>query len=164
MSLRSFTLHDLIKRNARLYGSKTALVFGDQRVTHAQYAERTARQRVEANAWVRPVTDGKSLKMQSPSGDFSSSAMRLATELAAIREVLGPIERLKTARSARRETESHEETGGGGGGGEGRKAKTGWDALDSRQKAHYERMIAQGMYKDKKAVEEELKFARPRAR
>ncbi len=43
MSLRSFTLHDLIKRNARLYGSKTALVFGDQRVTHAQYAERTAR-------------------------------------------------------------------------------------------------------------------------
>lgn len=33
--------------------------------------ERTARQRVEANTWVRPVTDGKSLKMQSPSGDFS---------------------------------------------------------------------------------------------
>ena len=43
MSLRSFTLHDLIKRNARLYGLNTALVFGDQRVTHAQYAERTAR-------------------------------------------------------------------------------------------------------------------------
>lgn len=43
MSLRSFTLHDLINRNARLYGSNTALVFGDQRVTHAQYAERTAR-------------------------------------------------------------------------------------------------------------------------
>jgi acyl-CoA synthetase (AMP-forming)/AMP-acid ligase II len=42
MSLRSFTLHDLINRNARLYGSKTALVLGDQRVTHAQYAERTA--------------------------------------------------------------------------------------------------------------------------
>ena len=43
MSLRSFTLHDLINRNAKLYGSNTALVFGDQRVTHAQYAERTAR-------------------------------------------------------------------------------------------------------------------------
>ncbi|CAN5411753.1 long-chain fatty acid--CoA ligase [soil metagenome] len=43
MSLRSFTLHDLINRNARLYGSNTALVFGDQRVTHAQYAGRTAR-------------------------------------------------------------------------------------------------------------------------
>jgi hypothetical protein len=28
MSLRSFTLHDLINRNARLYGSNTALVFG----------------------------------------------------------------------------------------------------------------------------------------
>ena len=34
-------------------------------------AERTARQRVEAETWIRPVTDGKSLKMQSPSGDFS---------------------------------------------------------------------------------------------
>ncbi len=43
MSLRSFTLHDVINRNARLYGSKTAFMFGDQRVTHAQYAERTAR-------------------------------------------------------------------------------------------------------------------------
>jgi len=43
MSLRSFTLHDLITRNARWYGSSTALVFGDQRVTHAQYAGRTAR-------------------------------------------------------------------------------------------------------------------------
>lgn len=43
MSLRSFTLHDLIARNARLHASKTAFLFGDQRVTHAQYAERTAR-------------------------------------------------------------------------------------------------------------------------
>lgn len=43
MSLRSFTLHDLINRNACLFGSNTALVFGDQRITHAQYAERTAR-------------------------------------------------------------------------------------------------------------------------
>ena len=43
MSLRSFTLHDLINRNARWYGSNTALVFGDQRITHAQYAGRTAR-------------------------------------------------------------------------------------------------------------------------
>ncbi|MCK9216183.1 MAG: AMP-binding protein [Rhodoferax sp.] len=43
MSLRSFTLHDLITRNARWYGSSTALVFGDQRVTHDQYAGRTAR-------------------------------------------------------------------------------------------------------------------------
>ena len=43
MSLRSFTLQDLINRNAQLYGSNTALVFGAQRVTHAQYARRTAR-------------------------------------------------------------------------------------------------------------------------
>ncbi|MBC7160847.1 MAG: hypothetical protein H5U26_01890 [Immundisolibacter sp.] len=37
-------------------------------------AERTARQRVEADTWIRPVTDGKSLKLQSPSGDFSFQA------------------------------------------------------------------------------------------
>lgn len=38
------------------------------------HAERAARQRVEANTWVRPVTDGKSLKLQSPNGDFSFQA------------------------------------------------------------------------------------------
>lgn len=88
----------------------------------------------------------------------------LETELAAIREVLGPLERLKTARSARRETEAHEETGGAGEGQQRKSAKTGWDALDARQKAHYDKLIGQGVYKDRKAVEEELKFARTRAR
>lgn len=87
------------------------------------------------------------------------------TELAAIRAVLGPIERLRTARSARRETEAHEETGGGSGGGEGgRKAKTGWDALDARKKSYYEGAIAKGLYKDKAAVLDELKYAKTRAR
>ncbi len=43
MSLRSFTLHDQIERNAWLYGSRTAFVSGAQRVTHAQYAVRVAR-------------------------------------------------------------------------------------------------------------------------
>ena len=43
MSLRSFTLYDAINRNARLYGTKTAFLFDGQRVTHANYAERTAR-------------------------------------------------------------------------------------------------------------------------
>ncbi len=43
MGLRSFTLLDLIKRNARFYGSNTAFVFGAHRVTHAEYAGRSAR-------------------------------------------------------------------------------------------------------------------------
>jgi phosphate-selective porin OprO/OprP len=34
-------------------------------------AERAARQKVESTAVIRPVTDGKSLKLQSPSGDFA---------------------------------------------------------------------------------------------
>jgi len=34
-------------------------------------AERTARQKVESAAVIRPVSDGKSLKLQSPSGDFA---------------------------------------------------------------------------------------------
>ncbi len=37
-------------------------------------AERQARQKVESAAVIRPVTDGKSLKFQSPSGDFSFQA------------------------------------------------------------------------------------------
>lgn len=34
-------------------------------------AERSARQKMESATVIRPVSDGKSLKMQSPSGDFS---------------------------------------------------------------------------------------------
>lgn len=33
--------------------------------------ERSARRKVESTGVIRPVTDGKSLKMQSPRGDFS---------------------------------------------------------------------------------------------
>jgi hypothetical protein len=92
------------------------------------------------------------------------SPKTVETELAAIRAVLGPIERLKTARSARREAEAHEETGGSGGEGAPRRgsAKTGWDALDARKKSYYEGAIAKGLYKDRKAVLEELEFARSR--
>lgn len=42
MTLRSFTLHDQIERNARLHGSGTAFVADGQSITHAQYAERVA--------------------------------------------------------------------------------------------------------------------------
>lgn len=43
MSLRSFTLHDQIQRNAWLHGSRIAFVTETQRVTHAQYAANAAR-------------------------------------------------------------------------------------------------------------------------
>lgn len=42
MSLRSFTLHDQIERNALLHGSSTAFVADGQALTHAQYAARVA--------------------------------------------------------------------------------------------------------------------------
>lgn len=43
MSLRSFTLHDLVERNAQLNGARLAFGFGPQRCTHAEYAERSAK-------------------------------------------------------------------------------------------------------------------------
>ena len=43
MSLRSFTLHDLIERNAARHGARLAFVADGERVTHAQYAARVAR-------------------------------------------------------------------------------------------------------------------------
>lgn len=86
----------------------------------------------------------------------------LQTQLKAIRAVLGPVEKLRTAKSARRETESHEETGGGSSGGSRRRSepKTAWDALDKRQRDYYEAAISKGQYKDKAAVEAELKYSR----
>jgi hypothetical protein len=88
----------------------------------------------------------------------------LATERAAIRAVLGPLEKLKVARSARRDDESYEETGSGGGGGGNRTPKSLKDTLTPREKDYYEGMIKKGMYPDWKAVESELSFARPEVR
>lgn len=87
----------------------------------------------------------------------------LQTQLKAIRAVLGPVDKLRTAKSARRETEAHEETGGSSGGASGRTRsapKTGWDSLDKRQKDYYDAKISAGLYKDRAAVEAELKFSR----
>lgn len=42
MSLRSFTYHDLVERNALLHGAHRAFAFGSQNCTHAHYAERSA--------------------------------------------------------------------------------------------------------------------------
>ena len=43
MSLRSFTLHDLIERNAARHGARTAFIAEGESVTHAQYAARALR-------------------------------------------------------------------------------------------------------------------------
>ena len=43
MSLRSFTLHDLIERNAAQRGARTAFVADGERVSHAEFAARGAR-------------------------------------------------------------------------------------------------------------------------
>ena len=43
MGMRDFTLHDVLARNATLHGGRTAIVFEDQRVTHAQYLARVER-------------------------------------------------------------------------------------------------------------------------
>jgi hypothetical protein len=94
----------------------------------------------------------------------TGSAKSVATELAAIRAVLGPLDKLKNASKARRAPE-HEEQGGSGG--EGKTQKTGnalVDKLDTRWRDHYDKGIKQGRYKDWKEVETELKHAPPQTR
>jgi acyl-CoA synthetase (AMP-forming)/AMP-acid ligase II len=43
MGLRDFTIPTVIERNARIHGARSAFVFDDQRVTHAQYRDRVER-------------------------------------------------------------------------------------------------------------------------
>jgi acyl-CoA synthetase (AMP-forming)/AMP-acid ligase II len=43
MSLRSFTLDDLVRRNAALHGARAAFVMDGRTVTHAEHASRVAR-------------------------------------------------------------------------------------------------------------------------
>jgi len=88
-----------------------------------------------------------------------------ATELAAIRAVLGPLDKLEKAGSARRAAE-HDQQGGSDTGGKprGGSSKKLVDHLDARAKEHYEKGIKQGRYKDWTEVESELKFATPQRR
>ena len=89
----------------------------------------------------------------------------LATELTAIRAVLGSLDRLKLAKSARSDDDSHQETGGSQSGSSSKKVtKTGVDGLTVREKDYYDGMIKKGMYKDWKEVETELKFSSPDVR
>lgn len=84
----------------------------------------------------------------------------LATELAAIRAVMGPLEKLEKARGASRLVE-HDEQGAGSGGrpGSGKTGKKLVDQLSPRQKAHYQKGIDNRRYRDWTEVEAELKFS-----
>lgn len=96
----------------------------------------------------------------------AGSPNTLATELAAIGIVHGPIETLEQARRGKPSHEAGRETGGSGGEQTRRKAggPVTWDDLTPREKSHYQRGIDQGIYKDRAAVEAELKFAKSHVR
>ena len=40
MTLRSVSIADIIRRNAQLFPERTALIFGDQRISHRDYLVR----------------------------------------------------------------------------------------------------------------------------
>ena len=88
----------------------------------------------------------------------------IETQLKAIRAVLGPVEKLERARNAKASHESHRETGGGGSEGPKGDGKLTYDNLSAREKAHYDKLIASGLYKDVKAVNEELAYVNPTTR
>lgn len=101
--------------------------------------------------------------------DLGDDPRQLSTQLKAIRAVLGPVEKLERARNGKPAHESHREFGGGGGESQGGKKKDDdsaltYDDLSPREKAHYDKGIASGLYKDKAAVNAELKFAKPHIR
>lgn len=88
------------------------------------------------------------------------------TTLKALRAVLGPVEDLERAKSARGERETYE--GGSGAGGDdsgGGSNKDGSPAnLTPRERAFYTKQIDRGIYKDWDAVKEELKHSNPALR
>lgn len=88
----------------------------------------------------------------------------LPTQLAAIRAVLGPLDKLKQASAARRAQESEQQSGGAGEGQRPGSGKTLVGHLKGEHREYYERAIKSQRYKDWEAVEAELKFASPNAR
>lgn len=81
----------------------------------------------------------------------------VSTELAAVSNVFGPLEKLKQSK-ATLEMQTHQETGGGKS--EPGKGKSFEDTLTARQKAHYEKGIDMGLYKNWDEVKEEMKYSK----
>lgn len=76
----------------------------------------------------------------------------IETELAAVRNVFGPVDKLKK----KLDLETHPETGGGAPPNENKVA----DKLNARQRDYYQKRIDMGIYKDWDDVKEELKYSR----
>jgi len=85
----------------------------------------------------------------------------LTTELAAVRSVMGPLERAKQyAQGRRRGPESGQDSYGGSMSPVERRAADAFDRLDPAKQQYYQKLINQGLYTDKKAVMSELNWRR----
>jgi hypothetical protein len=85
----------------------------------------------------------------------------LTTELAAVRAVMGPLERAKQyAQGSRRGPEFGRDSYGGSMSPIERRAADAFDRLDPMKQQYYQKLINQGLYPDKKAVISELNWKR----
>ena len=81
----------------------------------------------------------------------------------ALKAVYGSIESLRASKRSKPDFETHAVIGGAGG--SGLESVKGSNIKLSRdEKRYYEDLISRGLYKDWKAVEEELKYANPALR
>jgi hypothetical protein len=141
----------------------TARSVATEVVSRAQRTESVSTQISQYTEAVPELLDRGSDTYQKVAGEFrflvaqGDDPKSLSTELKAIRAALGPVEKVRAARSGRASHEDHRETGGGGGGA-GPRGGQGNLKLTERERAHYQRGIDNGLYKDWKAVETELKF------
>lgn len=88
------------------------------------------------------------------------------TELIASRIVFGTLDKVRLLAGKKKDPEHHQDGGGVGGEEEGKAAKGGdpIKSMDARTRAHYNRLIDNGVYKDWDSVRAELKFTKQKAR
>ena len=85
------------------------------------------------------------------------------TELAAMRTVFGPVDKLASKPRSKPSVEHDEQAGGGGEGSDRTPQKDAVKGLDARTRAYYQKGIESGRYKDWNEVRSELSFRKPRA-
>jgi acyl-CoA synthetase (AMP-forming)/AMP-acid ligase II len=94
MSLRSFTLDDLVRRNALLHGGRAAFIHEDRRITHGQYAQRVAQ--LAAGLAGLGVGTGDRMTVLAPNSlefcDLFGAAARLGAILVPVNARLSPEE------------------------------------------------------------------------
>lgn len=83
-----------------------------------------------------------------------------ATQLAALRASLGPVDKMNAAGPGKGERETHQETSGGGdGGGQASPDEKGWPKeMDRDSQRYYEDLVNKGVYPDKTAAIEEFNY------